>query len=98
MNFRRALAHHGNRLHIRGFISFDPEEIRSEASRVEDVGDLLGVNTDNAQETLREAADEIEREREDNPKWDSDDDSRGGGGASDYCSDSELDSMFGTLN
>jgi hypothetical protein len=75
----------------------DPEEIREEASRIESVGDLLGVNTDNAQESLRETADEIQTKEEHNQDWDSDDESRGGGDASDECSDSELDSMFGTL-
>lgn len=75
----------------------DPEEIRGEASRIESVGDLLGVDTESAQESLRETADEIEREQEQEQEWDSDDGPRGGGGASDECSDSELDSMFGTL-
>jgi hypothetical protein len=74
----------------------DPEEIREEASRIESIGDSLGVNTDSAQESLRDAADEIQTKKEHNMDWDSDDESRGHR-LSDECSDSELDSMFGTL-
>jgi hypothetical protein len=73
----------------------NPDELRDEAYRIGDVGDLLRVDTDAAQETLRASADEIEkRERSDR---DDDDDRRGGGDVSDECSDGELDSMFGTL-
>ncbi len=75
----------------------DPEELREEASRIENVGEALGVDTDSAQQSLREAADEIEKEQEQEQNWDSDDGSRGGGGMAEECSDSELDSMFGTL-
>ena len=74
-----------------------PEELREEASRIEEVGDLLGVDTESLQESLRDAADEIEAEHEENRDWDSDDEHHESG-ASDYCSDAELDSMFGTLN
>ena len=72
----------------------NPDELREEASRVGNVGDLLQVDTDAAQDMLRESADEIEKEVE--SRWDDDDDRRGGGD-SDVCSDGELDSMFGTL-
>ena len=75
----------------------DPEELREEAARIENVGDSLGVDTDSAQQSLREAADEIEKEQEEERNWDSDDEGHGGGGVSEECSDSELDSMFGTL-
>lgn len=71
----------------------NPDELREEASRVGNVGDLLQVDTDAAQDMLRESAREIEKEEE--SRWDDDDDRRGGGD-SDVCSD-ELDSMFGTL-
>jgi hypothetical protein len=75
----------------------DPEEIREEASRIESIGDLLGVDTESAQESLRETADEIQTKEEHNQDWDSDDESRGRRSSTDECSDSELDSMFGTL-
>jgi hypothetical protein len=72
----------------------NPEKLREKASRIEDVGDLLEVDTNSAQESLRESADEIESEQQERP--DDDDDWRGGHN-SEVCSDSELDSMFGTL-
>lgn len=75
----------------------DPEEIREEASRIGSVGGLLGVDTDSAEDSLRETAKTIEEEQEEDHEWDSDDESRSGGDSSDSCSDSELDSMFGTL-
>jgi hypothetical protein len=81
--------HYGTSCDIR-----NPEKLREEASRVEDVGDLLEVDTNSAQEALREAADEIETEQDERP--DDDDDWRGGQN-SEVCSNSELDSMFGTL-
>jgi hypothetical protein len=78
-------------------IANNPDELRNEASRIGDVGDLLGVDTDASQNTLREAADEIEKTE--GSGWDDDDDRRGGGAGRtfDECSDGELDSMFGTL-
>lgn len=76
----------------------DPEDIRNEASRIESVGDLLGVDTDGAQVTLNEAADEIETERQRDPAdWDLDHESVGRSSSANECSDSELDSMFRTL-
>jgi hypothetical protein len=74
----------------------DPEEIREEASRIGEVGDVLGVNTDREQERLHESAQKIEEEKEESRDWDPDDD-RGGAGSTEICPDSELDSMFGTL-
>jgi len=73
----------------------NPEELRDEASRIGALGELLQVDTDRAQGALKERADEIERE--DPPEWDNDDSARSSG-ASDECSDGELDSMFGTFN
>jgi len=73
----------------------NPEEIREDASRIGNVGDLLQVDTDAAQDLLKESADEIEREQ--GAGWEDDDDRRGGGSDSGECSDGELDSMFGTL-
>ena len=72
----------------------DPEDIRNDASRIEDVGNLLGVVTDAEQETLRERALDIEAEQESRTD---DDNERHGGNDFDVCSDGELDSMFGTL-
>jgi hypothetical protein len=71
----------------------NPDELRDEASRIGDVGDLLQVDTDYAQDTLKDSAVEIEKDQESG--WDEDD--RDYGGRSDECSDRELDSMFGTL-
>lgn len=73
----------------------NPDELRDEASRIGEVGDLLQVDTDAAQDTMRESADEIEKQE--GSGWDDDDDRRGGGGSTNECSDGELDSMFGTL-
>lgn len=72
-----------------------PDELRDNAARIGDIGELLQVDTDAAQAALREVADEIERKE--SRDWDDDDDRRGGGAGSDECSDGELDSMFGTL-
>ena len=74
----------------------DPEEYREEASRIGNIGNLLKVDTDDAQDKLRETASEIEEERASQWDYDDDDDRRGGGGF-DVCSNGELDSMFGTL-
>jgi ABC-type cobalamin/Fe3+-siderophores transport system ATPase subunit len=73
----------------------NPEKLRDEASRISNVGDLLHVDTDSAQDTLRRSADKIEEEE--GSHWDDDGDDRRGGGNSEACSDRELDSMFGTL-
>jgi hypothetical protein len=70
-----------------------PDELREKASRIGEIGDLLEVDTEAAQNAIKETADEIERTEP--QEWDGDD-SRGGG-VSDECSDGELDSMFGTL-
>lgn len=72
----------------------NPDELRDEASRINAVGDTLQVDTDFAQDILRERADE--REREEPSNWDSEDRGRGSG-SFDECSDGELDSMFRTL-
>jgi hypothetical protein len=75
----------------------DPEEIRGEAYRLENVGDLLGVDTDAEQKTIHDFADRKEMELEDRRDWDPDDESPRGRSLSENCPDSELDSMFGTL-
>lgn len=70
-----------------------PDELRDEASRIGEVGDLLQVDTEFAQDALKEAA--IENEKAEEPIWEDYDSDYVGG--SDECSDGELDSMFGTL-
>lgn len=71
----------------------NPNELREEANRIEEVGDLLQVDTAYAQDTLKESADEIEK-----AEWSGEDEyERDHGAGSDECSDAELDSMFGTL-
>jgi len=72
----------------------DPGDLRDEAVRVGNVGKLLKVDTEDAQDALTESADEIEREERGG--WEDDED-RGHVVDSDPCSDKELDSMFGTL-
>jgi hypothetical protein len=74
----------------------DPETIREEASRLENIGDLLDVNTETEQKAIRDYADQVERESESSRDWD-EEGSSGGTGRSDSCSDGELDAMFGTL-
>jgi hypothetical protein len=58
---------------------------------------MLGVDTQSAKESLEKVADEIEKEQEQEGDYDSDDESGAGGGLAKECSDSDLDSMFGTL-
>jgi len=72
----------------------NPDELRDEAARIENIGALFGVDTDSAQEMLRESAHEIEKEEESG--WDNDD-WQGNVSDSEMCSDRELDAMFGTL-
>ena len=72
----------------------NPDELRDEAIRIGNVGELLKVNTDGAQDALRESADEIEKEE--SARWEDDEDRRSVVNP-DACSDGELDSMFGTL-
>lgn len=71
----------------------NPDELREEAGRIGEVGDSLHVDTEYAQDTLKEAA----AAREES-EWSGEDDyDRDYGRGSDECSDGELDSMFGTL-
>ena len=82
--------------HAAGCDLKNPDELREEASRVGNVGELLQVDTDAAQDVLRNSAEEIEGEE--GSRWEDDDNERRwGGGDPDGCSDGELDSMFGTL-
>jgi len=79
---------------VEHFNSDNPDKIRSEAARIGNVGEILGVDTDTEQTTLREFASEIESENE--KPWE-DDDERSWSGVTEECSDVDLDSMFGTL-
>jgi hypothetical protein len=75
----------------------DPDDIRVIADRIKEVGSTFSVDTTKACATVKEYALEQEIEQDMNRDWD--DDNRGGGGnGNDQCSDSELDSMFSTLN
>lgn len=76
----------------------DPEVIRTDAARINYIGDKLGVDTKWAEKTIRDYADKKEREADDDRDSSrDDDDDRFRWSASDHCSDGELDSMFGTL-
>ena len=75
----------------------DPEVIREEASRVDYVGGLLDVDTEDAQKAIRDYATKKEEESEEEPDWHSDDDRPRAGGSAQECSDGDIDSMFGTL-
>lgn len=75
----------------------DPDEIRGMADRIKEVGATFSVDTTKACASVKEYAHEQEIEQDMNRDWD--DDNRGSGGSSnDQCSDSELDSMFSTLD
>lgn len=73
----------------------DPDEIREATVRLESVGESLGVETDEAQRRLRDVADDIEAEGGGRPE--PDDEEWRVASATDYFTDVELDSMFGTL-
>ena len=76
----------------------NPDELREEASRIQDIGDFFEVDTDATQDTLREFADEIEEKQQ--SEWDNfDEDDRSSThiNSPDECSDRELDSIFSTL-
>ena len=72
----------------------NPDELRDEVERIGNVGELLKVDTQEAQDALRETADEIEKEE--HPRWE-DDENSGSVIHSDTCTDGELESMFSTL-
>lgn len=73
----------------------DPESLRDEASKVDYVGDLLKVDTQDSQKRIKDYAKKIEDESEESRDWDDDDGPRGG--SAEECSDRDIDSMFGTL-
>ncbi len=73
----------------------DPDELRDEASRIGNVGELFKVDTAEAQDMLSESAKRIEEEEE--SRWDGDESRTSSDGSSEVCSDIELDAMFGTL-
>ena len=72
-----------------------PDEIRQAASQLEELGRSFGVDVREYEESMREQAEEKEKEM----TWDRDDDERRGSsaGSSDVFQDTDLDSMFRTL-
>jgi hypothetical protein len=74
-----------------------PDELRDEAYRVSSIGNSLEVDTERAEEQLRERADAIEARAEEDRDWEPDYEGGGQSEADDVCSDADLDSMFGTL-
>lgn len=76
----------------------DPEIIREEASKIENVGDKLGLDTGEAQAMINDFADAKEEDAEARREWGRDEDEgRGNAGSWETCTDDELNSMFGTL-
>lgn len=73
----------------------DPDEIREESLRLGSVGESLTVATDEAQERLRDAAEQIESEGGGRPEPDEDEWREVD--MADRFTESDLDSMFGTL-
>ena len=95
----------GARAEYSGFIedyaarydSRNPEEIRAQAARIEEISSMLQVNTDAVQGVLKESANKIEAEQE--SRWDDDDNERETEKVNPVeFPDVELDSMFGTLS
>lgn len=81
-----------------GFDFEDPDQIRGVAERIEILGRDLGVDTKGAEADINERADAQQTKIDESRDWDPDDDDRTrGGGGNDYFSNSDLDSMFGTL-
>ena len=72
-----------------------PEDLRSEASTIDDIGTMLGIDTDDVQQELRDSADDIENDSAQD--WDPDDERPSMGGQEVECTNDELESMFGTL-
>ena len=73
-----------------------PDGLRDDATRIGNVGEMLGVDTSAEQEKMKELADEIEAERASH--WDDDDqDDRVHVPEPVDCPDAELHSMFRTL-
>lgn len=76
----------------------DPEVIRDEASRVDYIGDLLSIDTEEVQQKIRKYATKIEEEAENDKDWDREDEERGSsGGMGEECTDGDIVSMFETL-
>jgi hypothetical protein len=72
-----------------------PDEIRGEVSQIEKVGNAFSVKTNAVCDALREHAREVEIEQETSRDWVQEDGPRAA--REDHCADSELDSMFSTL-
>lgn len=72
-----------------------PEDLRSEASIIDDIGTMLDIDTEDLQQELRDAADDIEKNSDQD--WEPDDDRPSTGSHEVECTNDELESMFGTL-
>jgi hypothetical protein len=77
----------------------DPDVIREESVRIENVGNQLGVAVDEFVQMIDDFANEKEQEAEARRDQERDDDGEyfGSSGSWDQCTDDELNSMFGTL-
>lgn len=73
----------------------NPEELRSQASVIDDIGTMLEVDTQDAQQELKDAADGLEDDR--GQDWEPDDERLSVSGQEVECTNDELESMFGTL-
>ncbi|TLS68744.1 hypothetical protein FEF65_03345 [Mariprofundus erugo] len=72
----------------------DPEELRHEAGKVEEIGEYLGVDISEAKEMIVDFA--AKKEFDETDSWSPDEEPVNVRGTQD-CSDSEIDSLFGTL-
>ena len=77
------------------FNSDDPDVLREDASRIDSLGEIFDVLTGVEVQELEEHADEVESEGGGRADEDTEGPYRSVGNTD--CSDSELDSMFGTL-
>lgn len=94
---RRYEAFCGNftRRYVRGEFGIeDPDEIRSDVSKMSVIGKVLSVEISPFEERINEIADDKE-EAQGNREWEADD--RESENVEERCSDGELDSMFDTL-
>jgi hypothetical protein len=73
----------------------DPEGIREDSAKLEDLADYLKVNVSERLREMEERAEEIESESGPEPDWD--DGPRSSMSDSGWCSDTEIRSMFGVF-
>jgi len=81
-----------------GFHNDDPDQIRGVGERVEILGRDLNVDTKLVEAYINERADDKQTQIDENQDWDPDDEERPQrGGGIDFFSNSDLESMFRTL-